>query len=97
MMCQLAFKTFCGYSPSVHIMAVRPDEQRYQRQHPADRQLASVNALQNVDGTKMVVFGKDKAGKAAAGVLTYPTSATSGFTVRTMTYSRSMPSGQYEL
>ncbi|GAU91150.1 hypothetical protein RvY_03463 [Ramazzottius varieornatus] len=41
---------------------------------------ASVNALQNVDGTKMVVFGKDKAGKAAAGVLTYPTSATSGFT-----------------
>ena len=41
-----------------------------------------VTAMLNVDGTKMVMFGKDAAGKGVSGVMTYPTSATSGFTVR---------------
>lgn len=39
-----------------------------------------VTAMLNVDGTKMVMFGKDAAGKGVSGVMTYPTSATSGFT-----------------
>jgi len=39
----------------------------------------SVQALLNVDGKKMIVFGKDKTGKSSAGVLAYPSSTQAGF------------------
>ena len=41
----------------------------------------SATAFVNIDGTKMIVFGKDVSGKARTGIMNYPNSSSPAFTV----------------